>query len=85
METGNQYGLTTVGYTKQNKFLESLGFYSLLDTLQTLALSTARTELNRIAMMTLVDSQEYGDFKVLAQAKGIGWAFDLQGFQDPPK
>ena len=85
METGNQYGLTTVGYTKQNKFLESLGFYSLLDTLQTIDLSAARTELNRIAMMTLVDSQEYGDFKVLAQAKGIDWAFDLQGFQDPPK
>ena len=85
METGHQYGLTTVGYTKQNKFLESLGFSSFLNTLQTLALSDARTELNRIAMMTLVDSHEYGDFKVLAQAKDIDVEFDLLGFRDHPK
>ena len=85
METGHQYGLTTVGYTKQNKFLESLGFSSFLNTLQSLALSDARTELNRIAMMTLVDSQEYGDFKVLAQAKDIDVEFDLLGFRDQSK
>ena len=81
MEIGHQYGLTTVGYTKQNKFLESLGMSSFLDTLQKLGLSAARTELNRIAMMTLVDPEEYGDFKVLSQAKGIEWEFELQGFQ----
>ena len=84
MEIGHQYGLTTVGYTKQNKFLEFLGFSSFLDTLQTLSLSAARTELNRIAMMTLVDAEEYGDFKVLAQAKGIELESDLQGFRAHP-
>ena len=84
MEIGHQYGLTTVGYTKQNKFLEFLGLSSFLDTLQTLGLSAARTELNRIAMMTLVDAEEYGDFKVLAQAKGIELEFDLQGFRVHP-
>ena len=84
MEIGHQYGLTTVGYTKQNKFLELLGLSSFLNTLQTIGLSPARTELNRIAMMTLVDSEEYGDFKVLAQAKGIELEFDLQGFRVTP-
>ena len=84
METGHQYGLTTVGYTKQNKFLESLGLSSFLDKLQSLHLSAARIELNRIAMMTLVNSEEYGDFKVLAQTKDIELAFDLKGFRDHP-
>jgi len=31
-----------------------------------------------------VDSEEYGDFKVLAQAKGIEFELDLQGFRDHP-
>ena len=84
IDIGRQYGLTTVGYTKQNKFLEFLGLSSFLDTLQTLGLSAARTELNRIAMMTLVDAEEYGDFKVLAQAKGIELESDLQGFRGHP-
>jgi len=84
MGIGHQQGLTTVGYTKQNKFLEFLGFSSFLDMLQTLGLSAARTDLNRIAMMTLVDAEEYGDFKVLAQAKGIELEPDLQGFRGHP-
>jgi SAM-dependent MidA family methyltransferase len=81
MEVGNQYGLTTVGYTQQSKFLEFLGFSSFLDRLQALGLSAARTELNRIAMMTLVNAEEYGDFKVLAQAKGVELDSHLLGFQ----
>jgi hypothetical protein len=33
-----------------------------------------------MAMMALVDPEEYGDFKVLAQAKGHGFGIDLLGF-----
>jgi hypothetical protein len=33
-----------------------------------------------MAMMTLVDPDEYGDFKVLAQAKGYRLGMDLLGF-----
>jgi hypothetical protein len=33
-----------------------------------------------MAMMTLVDPEEYGDFKVLAQAKGVGLSTGLLGF-----
>ena len=39
-------------------------------------------ELGRMAMMTLVDSDEYGDFKVLSQTKGIGLGTELMGFEN---
>jgi SAM-dependent MidA family methyltransferase len=80
MRLGDQHGLATVGYTLQSQFLTNLGFSSFLDTLQTQGLSAARTALSRMAMMTLVDPDEYGNFKVLAQAKGSGLDLDLLGF-----
>ena len=78
---GERHGLATVGYTTQSRFLTNLGFYSFLNAQQPHGRSTARTELSRIAMMTLVDPSEYGDFKVLAQAKGIEFSADLLGFE----
>jgi SAM-dependent MidA family methyltransferase len=81
MRMGDRHGLTTVGYALQSQFLTNLGFFSFLDALQTQGLSAARTALSRMAMMTLVDSNEYGDFKVLAQAKGNGLGVDLLGFE----
>ncbi len=80
MRTGDRHGLATVGYSLQSRFLANLGFFSCLDSLQAQGLSAARTELSRIAMMTLVDPNEYGDFKVLAQAKGNGLGVELLGF-----
>jgi SAM-dependent MidA family methyltransferase len=77
---GDRHGLATVGYTLQRQFLTNLGFSSCLDALQTQGLSAARTALSRMAMMALVDPDEYGDFKVLAQAKGHGVGIDLLGF-----
>ena len=85
MRVGKQHGLDTVGYTVQSQFLANLGFYSYLNALQNTpqgyGLSAARTELNRIAMMTLVNPDEYGDFKVLVQSKGIGPGIELLGFE----
>ena len=83
MRLGEREGLETVGYTLQRRFLENLGFHGLLDDLATQGLSAARAELSRIAMMTLVDPDEYGDFKVLAQAKGVEPGGELTGFQGP--
>jgi SAM-dependent MidA family methyltransferase len=80
MRLGDRHGLATVGYTLQRQFLTNLGFSSCLDALQTQGLSAARTALSRMAMMTLVDPEEYGDFKVLAQAKGHGLGIELLGF-----
>ncbi len=81
MRLGDRHGLATVGYTLQSQFLTNLGFSSFLDALQTQGLSTARTALSRLAMMALVDPEEYGDFKVLAQAKGHGLGIALLGFE----
>ena len=80
MRLGDRHGLATVGYALQRQFLTTLGFSSCLDALQTQGLSAARTALSRMAMMTLVDPDEYGDFKVLAQAKGHGLGIALLGF-----
>ena len=77
---GDRHGLATVGYALQSQFLTNLGFASCLDALPTQGLSAARTALSRMAMMALVDPDEYGDFKVLAQAKGHGLGVALQGF-----
>jgi SAM-dependent MidA family methyltransferase len=81
MRLGDRHGLATVGYTLQRQFLTNLGFASYLEALQTQGLSAARTELSRMAMMALVDPEEYGDFKVLAQAKGHGLGSALLGFK----
>jgi SAM-dependent MidA family methyltransferase len=80
MRLGHQHGLASVGYTQQRQFLTNLGFSSYLEALETQGLSAARTALSRMAMMALVDPEEYGDFKVLAQAKGPGVGLDLLGF-----
>ena len=77
---GNTHGLATVGYTSQSQFLTNLGFSSFLDALDTQGLSAARTALSRMAMMALVDPEDYGELKVLAQAKGTGLDSELLGF-----
>ncbi|MDE0212481.1 MAG: SAM-dependent methyltransferase, partial [Deltaproteobacteria bacterium] len=81
MELGERHRLDTAGYARQREFLGNLGFHEFLDELATPGLSAARAELSRLAMMTLVDPDEYGNFKVLAQAKGIGPDVELLGFQ----
>ena len=80
MRAGEAHDLATVGYALQSRFLTNLGFYPLLDAVPPQGRSAARTELSRIAMMTLVDPDEYGNFKALAQAKGVGADIELQGF-----
>ncbi len=85
MRMGDRDGLATVGYALQSQFLTNLGFYSFLDALPRQGLSAARTELSRMAMMTLVDPEEYGEFKVLAQVKGKGPGIELKGFEGTEK
>ena len=79
---GEWNGLASAGYARQSQFLGSLGFRSMVDALADRGLSAARAELNRIAMMTLVDPEEYGDFKVLVQVKGQAVDAQLLGFID---
>ncbi len=81
MRLGERRGLATVGYTLQRHFLANLGFSSFLDALQAQGLSYARMELRRMAMMALVDQDELGSIKVMAQSKGIGPGIELLGFK----
>ena len=80
MQAGERHGLDTVGYSLQSRFLANLGFYPLRDAAPP-GQSAARTELNRIAMMTLVDPSEYGNFKALAQVKDVKLGAELLGFR----
>ena len=81
MEMGERHGLATLGYAAQSQFLGNLGFASFLDDLPAQGLSAARTELHRLAMMTLVDPEEFGDFRALAQARGVAPGAELLGFR----
>ena len=83
MRLGERRGLDTVGYTLQWRFLANLGFDEFLRDLETPTpgVSAARAELSRIALLTLVAPDEYGNFKALAQAKGMGAGIELQGFR----
>ncbi len=81
MQLGEQRGLSTVGFARQSQFLQNLGFSSFLDNVQSQGLSAARAEFERMALMTLVEPKEYGDFQVLAQAKGVGPGCTLLGFE----
>ena len=80
MALGARHGLDAVGYLPQRQFLMNLGFSSFLDALDAKELSDARATLSRMAMMALVDPEEYGDLKVLAQAKGVELSAELLGF-----
>ncbi|MGH8637404.1 MAG: SAM-dependent methyltransferase, partial [Burkholderiales bacterium] len=83
MRLGERHGLATLGYSPQSQFLTNLGFSSFVDAFEEQGLSSARATLNRMAMMALVDPEQYGDLKVLAQAKGQGLNVDLLGFSNP--
>ena len=80
MRLGARRGLPTVGYALQSEFLNNLGFSDFLEGIQSQGLSAARTEFDRIALMALVDPEEYGNLKVLAQAKGVDPGVRLLGF-----
>jgi SAM-dependent MidA family methyltransferase len=80
MRFGEQHGLVPAGYSLQSDFLERLGFASHLAAVDAEDLSEARREFRRIAMMALIDPEQLGDFKVLAQAKDVQPGFQLSGF-----
>jgi SAM-dependent MidA family methyltransferase len=80
MRLGERHGLRAVGYSRQSEFLQNLGFSSFIDVLEGQSASSARAALNRIAMMTLVDPEQYGELKVLVQAKGLARGSELLGF-----
>ncbi|MFH1560421.1 MAG: SAM-dependent methyltransferase [Chloroflexota bacterium] len=85
MRSGEEHGLTTMGFTTQREFLQNLGFSFFLDSLGERELSQRERDTNRMGMLDLVKAGEMGDFKVLAQAKGLGLDEELLGFALPGK
>ena len=80
MRSGEEHGLTTVGFTTQREFLQNLGFSRFLDSIGERRLSQRERDTNRMGMLELVKAGEMGDFKVLAQAKGLHRDVHLLGF-----
>lgn len=80
MLLGDSLGIATAGYTRQAEFLEALGFDELMAAVDDEDLQEARKQLKRIAMSSLVDPEQTGEFRVLAQAKGLQPIPVLKGF-----
>ena len=82
--SGKKNGLTSLGYLSQKEFLTNLGFNNFLEELLTPldGLSEAQIELRRIAMTSLVDPLQMGNFKVLIQCKNINYHASLTGLMD---
>jgi SAM-dependent MidA family methyltransferase len=80
MRAGEAHGLTTAGYTTQARFLEALGFGEHIDALEAQDMPEAARELRRMALTSLVDPDELGNLKVLAQARGLEGDVVLDGF-----
>jgi len=78
--TGEKYGLTTAGFSAQGEFLKNLGFYAFLDRLRHRPLPQRELDANKMGMLELIKPGEMGDFKVLAQTKGLKSDIELLGF-----
>ncbi|MQF98839.1 MAG: hypothetical protein FI729_04880 [SAR202 cluster bacterium] len=68
---GENNGLSTAGFTTQKKFLRNLGFQQFVGALSRSDIGQAAMDANRYGMMELVKTGHMGDFKVLAQTKGL--------------
>lgn len=80
-ESGERYGLKTLGYIEQKEFLVNLGILNTLKQLKfTDGLSEAQIDIRRLAIKSLIDPTQMGGFKVLLQAKGINPPIVLRGF-----
>ncbi|PKB65968.1 MAG: hypothetical protein BZY81_08715 [SAR202 cluster bacterium Io17-Chloro-G4] len=79
VDAGRRYGIETLGFTSQAQFLGQLGLPGIRQRLRRMNLPQNAAEANRAGMLDLARPGGLGDFKVLAQGKGVGQA-DLWGF-----
>ncbi len=77
---GEQRGLTVAGFTTQREFLLNLGLGGLRGSLADMELSQRERDANRMGMLELAKPGGMGDFRVLAQAKGLEDGVELLGF-----
>jgi SAM-dependent MidA family methyltransferase len=79
IDTGRRNGLESLGIVTQSRFLRHLGLSRMQQRLAGLNLPQYTAQANRSGMLDLARPGGLGDFKVLAQGKGVGRP-DLWGF-----
>ena len=77
---GEAHGLAVAGLTTQRELLLNLGLTSLVDSLAGMALTQGERDANRMGMLELAKRGGMGDFRVLAQARGLEDGVELLGF-----
>ena len=82
MKKGESLGLRIAGFSSQRDFLINLGFNNLMDNLRTRSLPQRQSDSNRMAMLNLIKPGSMGDFRVLAQVKGMNDSIQLHGFNN---
>jgi SAM-dependent MidA family methyltransferase len=84
VQAGRRAGMEPLGFTLQRRFLSNLGLGLLQRRLSSLGLDQRAVQANRAGMVDLARPGGLGDFRVLAQGKGVGQAA-LWGFQPGPE
>ena len=72
VDAGRRVGLEPLGYLSQGEFLGNLGIQRIQSRLASLGLPQRDADANRAGILDLTRRGGLGDFKVLAQAKGVG-------------
>ena len=84
MRVGRACGLQPLGYATQREFLHNLGMGRFMARLHTAGLGQRELEANRMGMLEIARPEGMGEFKVLAQGKGVGTPA-LWGFEKSPE
>jgi len=77
----DSYGIERLGFASQAQFLGRLGLGSMQQRLSHLDLPQNTAQANRAGMLDLARPGGLGEFKVLAQGKGVGQP-ELWGFKE---
>ena len=80
IDAGRRYGMESLGMVTQGRFLRHLGLSEMQQRLARLNLPQYAAQANRAGMLDLARAGGLGDFKVLAQSKGVS-NIDLWGFR----
>ena len=87
VNAGRRARLEVLGFSTQAQFLSSLGLDQFRRRLASLGLPDSIVQANRAGMLDLARPGGLGDFKVLAQGKGVGqpalWGFGPPGEPAP--
>ena len=84
IDGGRKCDLEPLGFNTQREFLQNLGLQRFVGRLPAKGLKQREMEANRLGMQDIVRPGGMGEFKVLAQGKGVG-SPSLWGFGPSPE